>query len=387
MIPGNTSTRYGTVAKGLHWLTALMVLTLIPLGLVANALPWHTPDALALKAQVFSLHKTLGISLFFTALVRIGWAASQTKPGPVHPERRGERLVASTVHWALYGALVIVPMSGWIEHAAREGFAPILWPFGQGLPLVPKSEAVAAAAAGVHWLGGRVLMAALVLHFAGALKHHFWDRDATLKRMWFGTAEAGAKAPDGPGPFAAAVAVWALVLAVGIGLVRAEDFAEGPSLAPVETGWRVEDGTLEIRVTQFGQAVRGIFGDWTAAIDFEQETGIGSVEVIVSVPSLTLGSVTKESMAPAYFDAESHPQARFAAEIKPAGESYIAAGTLTLKGREVPVDLPFTLEIKDGVAVMAGNVLLDRRDFGIGDPADSTLGTEVAVEVDLSARR
>ena len=386
MTLANTSTRYGDVAKGLHWLTALMILTLIPLGLVANAMAWDTPEALAAKARLFSLHKTLGVALFFVALARIGWALSQTKPGPMHPDRRGEVFLASAVHWALYGALVVVPLSGWVHHAASQGFAPILWPFGQGLPVVPKSETVAGGAAAVHWLGGRVLMAALALHVAGAMKHHFWDRDATLKRMWFGGTQAGAPAREGRGPFLAAAAIWATVLISGIGLAPPPETPDGPALAPVETGWQVENGTLTIRITQFEQEVRGVFAEWTAAIEFDPDSGTGSVDVVVSIPSLTLGSVTKEAMAPAYFDADTYPEARYMARIAPNGDGYVATGTLTLKGREEPVALPFKLDIADGTAVMSASLQLDRSDFGIGDPADKTLGAGVTVEVELTAR-
>jgi cytochrome b561/polyisoprenoid-binding protein YceI len=383
----NTAQSYGSVARGLHWLTALLILALIPLGFVANALPWDTPEALAAKAQVFSVHKTLGVALFFTALVRILWAMTQPKPGPIHPERRVETLATGAVHWALYGAMVIVPLSGWVEHAATEGFAPILWPFGQGLPLVPKSEAVAGAAAGVHWLGGRVLMAALALHVAGAVKHHFVDRDATLRRMWFGTTEGGSASRENWAPVVTALALWAAVLVAGVGLAPAPQGAVGTTLAPVASGWAVEDGTLSLSVTQFGQTITGRFGTWTAAIEFDRESGTGHVEVTVAIPSLTIGSVSKEAAAPLYFDAEGHPEAQFVAEIAPEGERYAANGTLTLKGKEVPVALPFTLTFDGEVAAMTGQVTLDRRDFGIGDPADNTLGTVVAVEVNLTARR
>lgn len=382
----NTDARYGSVARGLHWLTALLILALIPLGLVAQAMPWDTPEALAVKAQVFSVHKTLGVALFAVALVRILWGMAQPKPGPIHPERRLETLAASVVHRTLYGALLVVPLSGWIEHAATEGFAPILWPFAQGLPGVPKSEAVENVAASVHWLAGRVLMAALALHVAGALKHHLVERDATLRRMWTGEA-AGGPSRESWAPALFSAAVWTAVVATGLLFAPASDQRERLSLAPVASGWTVEEGTLAIRVLQFSKEIDGTFEAWTADIEFDPESGTGRVEVVVSVPSLVVGSVSKEAMAPAYFDAGAHPEARFAAEIAPDDDGYVATGTLTLKGREVPVALPFSLVLEGETATMTGSVRLDRRDFGIGDPADNTLGTDVAVSVALTARR
>jgi cytochrome b561 len=38
-------------------------------------------------------------------------------------------------------------------------------------------------AVGIHQWVGYLLAGLLVLHIAGALKHHFIDRDNTLKRM------------------------------------------------------------------------------------------------------------------------------------------------------------------------------------------------------------
>ena len=46
----NTAETYGLLAKWLHWLTALLVLTLIPLGIYANDLPYETSEELAHKA-------------------------------------------------------------------------------------------------------------------------------------------------------------------------------------------------------------------------------------------------------------------------------------------------------------------------------------------------
>ncbi|TKA94011.1 cytochrome b, partial [Cereibacter changlensis] len=189
----NTSRSYGGVARTLHWLTALLILTAIPLGWIANRLPYDTAEALAEKAQLFSLHKSLGVAAFAVALARILWALGQPRPAPLHPERRLETALAETVHWLLYLSLLLVPLAGWVHHAATTGFAPILWPFGQDLPFVPKSETVAGIAAAAHWLFARLLILSLVLHIAGALKHHLIDRDSVLRRMTRGEA-----APEGP---------------------------------------------------------------------------------------------------------------------------------------------------------------------------------------------
>ena len=393
----NTADRFGSVSKTFHWLTAIGIIVLMPLGGVANQMPYETSEQLADKAWMFSLHKTVGVAVFFIALARIAWALSQPKPGLLHPDRKLETLAAETVHWLLYGSLVVVPLSGWIHHAATTGFAPIWWPFGQNLPLVPKSETVASIFGGAHWVLTKVLALSLLLHIAGALKHHVIDKDATLRRMWFGASDA----PKTTGshkhsaPIAAALAFWAAALSVGAALgAYAPYTTPGPAIAleEVQSDWQVQEGTLSIEVTQLGAEVTGTFADWTAAINFDEmvDNGpAGQVEVTIAIGSLTLGSVTSQAMGPDFFNAQDFPTATFTADIISVVDGYEAQGTVTIKDQSMPLTLPFGLSVTEEGAWMTGNATLDRRDFGIGDNmADETsLKFAVEVKVELMATR
>ncbi|THH38295.1 cytochrome [Aliishimia ponticola] len=398
MATTNSHHRYGTVSKSFHWLTALLILTLIPLGIIANGLPFDTGEQLARKAFLFSLHKTLGVTVFFVALARIAWALSQPKPGPLHPDRRVEHWAAETVHWLLYGSLLLVPMSGWIHHAATTGFAPIWWPFGQSLPFVPKDDAVAGVFAGLHIVFERVLAASILLHVAGALKHHFIDRDSTLRRMWFGqttTPEAGAHR-SAAAPILSALVVWGAALGIGsaIGVFGGHGTAapQAAALETVASDWTVTDGKIAITTQQFGSTVEGSFADWTAAITFDPDVPqgkAGEVEVTISIPSLTLGSVTDQALGPDYFAAENYPTAVFKADIVTIADGYAADGTLTIKDHTVPVTLPYSL-VRDGeTASMESTLILDRLDFGIGENMadESSLGFSVEVNVAVTATR
>ena len=385
---------YGTVTKIFHWLTAALILAIIPLGIIASDMAFETNEQLAQKAYLFSWHKTLGVAVFFVALLRILWALTHAKPGPLHPERKAETLLAETIHWLLYAALVITPLTGWIAHAATTGFAPIWWPFGQSLPFVPKDEGVAHVFDSLHWVFGKVMIGALILHIAGALKHAFIDRDATLRRMWFGSAPMPATAHH-RAPAAAPVFA-ALIVAIGVGTAFAlpEEEGEAPQTAALEqvaSDWMVQDGTLGITVTQFGNQVQGSFADWTAAIAFDPqaEGEAGQVDVTVSIGSLTLGSVTDQAMGADFFNAADYPTATFSAPITTTADGYVADGTLTLKGQAAPVTLPFTLTLDGDTATMQGSTTLNRMDYGIGQSMsdESNLGFGVDVTVSLTATR
>ena len=396
MSASNTARSYGSVTKTFHWITVLLILTAIPLGIIANGLAYDTSEALAFKAFLFSMHKTVGVTAFFVALARIAWAIGQPKPAGLHPERRAESFLAELVHWLLYGSLVLVPLTGWIHHASTSGFAPIWWPFGQNLPMVPKSETLAATTAGLHIVFERVLMASIILHVAGALKHHFVDKDDTLRRMMPGHTEAGTPHDSSKiAPFGAAIVVWIAALGIGsmLNIYSAHgETTERATLEAVQSDWAVRDGTLELSITQFGSEVAGSFEDWTAEITYAEQEAPGShgtVRAVISIGSLTLGSVTGQALGPDFFDASTHPTAEFKADLNFQADGYTADGTLSIRGNEIPVSMPFDLTIDGDIATMTGKLQLDRRDFKIGDnmPDESSLAFAVNVAIALTAIR
>ena len=394
--PLNTHTTYGSVERGLHWAVAALLITGAVLGKVAYEWPYDTGEALATKATLFSAHKTVGVCVFFLALFRIGWALSQPRPRPLYPNRVWETRLASLIHWLLYGSLVLVPLSGWIHHAASSGFAPIWWPFGQSLPFVPKDPVLSARLGELHELCVKVLIVSLVLHIVGTLKHVFIDRDITLARKWSGR-DPGELPEETNNVLSILMAglIWTGTLVIGWAATIPET-SEASQAATVEEpengNWTVMDGTLSIDVLQMGQTVHGQFDTWTARIDFDETIASGKAGTVVAnihTDSLNLGSVSTDAKGPDFIDALGHPIATYEADIMSSDTGYLADGTLSLRGATIPVQFPFTLDIAESVATMSGSVTLDRRDFGIGqsyqDEAD--VGFMVTVNVSLTARK
>jgi cytochrome b561/polyisoprenoid-binding protein YceI len=404
MAIGNSPSTYGAVTKGFHWLTVLLILTVIPVGLIANDMaealrdPATVPEqaSVALTATLFSLHKTLGVSLFFIALARILWALTQAKPGLLNGDKPAEAWLAETVHWLLYSALVLVPLSGWITHAATTGFAPIWWPLGQELPFVPKNNNLAGLMGMLHYLLQWVLIGTIGLHVAGALKHHVIDRDATLRRMLPGhcAAEPTRAQPGHFLPLITAFAIWLGLLggASMLGWLTQGPEAQAEALADVQSDWQVQKGEVTITVKQLGSDITGQFANWTADISYDDtpdtEGRHGKVNIIINVASLTLGSVTTQAMGAGYFDVKTYPTASYIADIISGEDGPIAQGTLTIRGQSVPLDIPFDLQITGDEATASGQATLDRRDLGMGlDVAEGSLGYRVQIGFELTAKR
>jgi len=391
MALSNSSTRFGGVAKTFHWLTALLILTAMPLGLLATRGDISTDEGIARTAWLFSLHKTVGVAAFWVALLRILWAITQDRPALLHPDRKLESFAAEAVHWLLYISMMLVPLSGWFHHAAATGFAPILWPFGQTLPFIPKSDTLAHLFEGWHFVLTKVLALSVILHIAGAIKHHAIDKDATLRRMLPGQPALPELKPaeHNRTPLITALLIYAIALSGGTYLGMQSRTAPVEALEQVESQWTVETGTLAITVKQLGSDVTGSFSDWTADIIFDPATETGAVTAVISIGSLTLGSVTKDALGPDYLDATTHPTATFDAAISRTDQGLVADGRLKMLGMTQPLQLPFTLDLMDGLATVSGQTRLNRLDFGVGataQPTEGSLGFDVTIDLNLTAR-
>lgn len=198
----NTNASFGTLAKALHWGGAALILAMFALGLWAVKAPLETPEQIAATWQLFALHKTVGVCAFVFGLVRLISMAVQAKPAPLAGHKSSEVFAARTVHWLLTLLMLLVPLAGWVRHASLPGFAPLYLPFGDRLPFVPADPRLSETASYMHYGLIILLGCTVVLHVAGALKHHVIDGDATLRRMLPGQPESPelqrAHAPFGP---------------------------------------------------------------------------------------------------------------------------------------------------------------------------------------------
>jgi cytochrome b561 len=174
----NTNNKWGSVAITLHWLTALVVFGLFGLGLYMTDLnlyhPWYH------KAP--HLHRSIGVLLFLATLARFGWRLWNPPPSPLATHLWWEKLLARLVHGLLYLLLFAVMISGYlISTADGRGIEVFNWLTVPATLSGQESQEEIAGSA--HLLLASTLIAFALLHAGAALKHHFIDRDCTLRRM------------------------------------------------------------------------------------------------------------------------------------------------------------------------------------------------------------
>ena len=173
----NHADRWGVVSLSIHWLTVIMVLSLVVVGFLMQELP-NSPA----KIQVYALHKSFGLTVLALTVLRLLWRLFAGVPQPAPGTPRWQQWASSATHGALYVILLAMPLSGWLYNSAS-GF-PLKW-FGLfALPRLSGYDAdVKAFALGAHSTLFLALAAIVALHAAAALKHHYFDRDRTLVRM------------------------------------------------------------------------------------------------------------------------------------------------------------------------------------------------------------
>lgn len=173
----NPTDRWGGVSITLHWVSLLLIVTIAIIGLVMTEMP------LSLRtAKVYALHKSLGLTLLALVALRLAWRLYAGAPAPVPGTPRWQRLAASGTHWLIYALMFVVPLTGWAFNSASN-FA-LQW-FGLfNLPkLVPADPETRELWRAAHHWAFYTLAALVLLHAAAALKHHYVDRDPTLRRM------------------------------------------------------------------------------------------------------------------------------------------------------------------------------------------------------------
>lgn len=429
--PGSQSiatARYSAVAMVLHWAIAGLILYQIALGLWMSEALEAAEEARRFAAyETVQQHKALGLTVLALSILRLVWRLA--RPAPPLPRSMPplERLASALSHWAFYGLMLAMPLSGWamISTSPEFSMVPTGW-FGLfTVPHLPADPLVAAAAssglaadtagasaafAGIHEALAYGALALLALHVAAALRHHYILGDGVLARMVPGLRprdpEADMPVAGRAGAAGRGLAA-ALALASCAGLVWL--YLQAPTHEPAGMSGRMAAGAeaaiarwtpihAESRIgftgKHAGVVFSGVFERWRAEIAFDPDRLAESrAAVEIEVASARTGSMQYDGSLPSadWFDAAAHPVARFVADRFVAGDGpgrYVAEGRLTLRGVAQPATLPFALRMEGDRARVSGETVIDRLDHGVGattDPQAAWVSREIAVTIELLA--
>ncbi len=176
-MPVAARTRYDTVALSLHWLIAALLIFMLFFG-------EELMEAEDGGAFGPSLHVSIGSAILLLSVLRLVWRLFN--PPPAYPAGMAswEQMAAKATHVLFYLLLIGIPLTGWLatpKFLSEEEAVAGLMLFG-AFPL-PGAPSLGLPMKGLHELGSNIGIALLVLHVLAALKHHFFNRDDTLRRI------------------------------------------------------------------------------------------------------------------------------------------------------------------------------------------------------------
>jgi cytochrome b561 len=168
---------YTLTARVLHWLTAALVLTMIPIGIaMANVDFGPTNDTL------YHLHRSMGAVILPLMIVRLFYRWSHPPlplPDDIAPI---QKFAAEAVHWALYVLLIVQAAVGWIATSAYRAPILVFWLF-ELPPIWREDRAFSEQMFMVHRNLGILIALLVCMHIGAALFHHFIRKDRVLMRM------------------------------------------------------------------------------------------------------------------------------------------------------------------------------------------------------------
>lgn len=172
----NSRDAFGWLAILLHWLSALLVIGLLGLGIWMVTLTyydsWYNPAP--------ELHKSAGMLFAGLLLIRLIWRLSN--PLPAIQGQRWEIRLAHISHWLVYALLLVIVVTGYLMTTA-EGSAINVFGWLQ-IPALPVAFKQQADVMGDwHRWASYALIGLLLVHIAAAVKHQWVDADGTLSRM------------------------------------------------------------------------------------------------------------------------------------------------------------------------------------------------------------
>lgn len=170
--------KYSLSMRVIHWLMAVIVISLLIIGLVMTDISRDDP----LRKTLYDLHKSFGIIVFLLCILRILVRSRATVPPLPEIIPLIERVLARSGHYLFYLLMLAMPVSGYLM-VNSFGFSVKL--FGIDLPkIVNADREFGSLMSDFHSAAGFTFIGIIGLHVMGVIKHYLKERVNLLRRMF-----------------------------------------------------------------------------------------------------------------------------------------------------------------------------------------------------------
>lgn len=396
MTSSDAPARYSIAAIILHWLIAAALLFQLALGLGLE-------DLGAKAFAQYQFHKSVGITILLLTLLRLALRLTLSRPAPL--EKGFPGILAATVHGGLYAFMLGAPLTGWMLVSTARIKVPTLIFGTVPLPHLPLPDSFRDVSSGAHEVMAFLGIALILLHVAGALRHHWLLRDGLVYRMtpvrsWLVAAILVALLPAGwaagramlgpgetemtpsepraivPGPAQAVETSSAPALAIATE-AKEEKEAEEPSSGTPPPSWTIlPGGRLEFAASHGADSYKGSFARWSGQIVMDPERPeTAELRIEIDMASANMGDATQDNMLQGddFFAVNQFAKAVFrTSKVRKTGpDSFEADGTLNMKGVTAAQTVRFSLSGTGARRRVTGSADIDRDRFSVGTGANA----------------
>ena len=174
-ISNDLTQKFSSVTIVTHWLTAMLILIMFPMGKYMEGL--ETAD----KMGLIKVHVGLGVLVLILTIIRTISFFRHKRPEDLKTGSKFNDKLAVWIHNIFYFLLFGIAISGLATlvlggygEAIKSGAIDAIRPHGEIAPLKP------------HGIMSMIMMLLLVMHVVGVVKHYVLTKENTLKRMFKG---------------------------------------------------------------------------------------------------------------------------------------------------------------------------------------------------------
>lgn len=372
----NQQTEYSATAKLLHWLIACFVIALLASALTMTRVSGFQP-----KFQLYQLHKSMGVTVLGLMIVRVLWRLFVKPPALPSHMPAWEKAAAQGTHLILYILLILLPLSGWAFVSVASLNIPTLlygyieWPHIPTLTELSTEtkKTIEPLVKNAHATMGWVLLILVILHIAAALRHSLILKDGVMSRM-----------------------LPRFLRSHGFAIVLVLLFAFAPQSGRAQE-WAVDknNSSITFEASAGGQAVTGTFKEYQIEIHFDpDEPKEADITAAIDLTSVATGQtqVDQALTGADWFDTGNAQVAELRAKSAKINDddTFELKADLKIKGVTKRVTVPFSLDVKEGVAKARAEFAINRLDFKVGPAGEvsgMTVDNNVKIIVNLTATR
>jgi len=173
--PRRSGVKYPVSIRILHWLRAVLILGLIACGWYMTGRAEDDPTA----GILYPNHKQFGVLAWLLALVHLTlrWRYRALLPHEPEALKPWEKRLSYAIHRLIIALTLLTPLLGYAMSSSIVDGDGVPFFFLSHVPeLLPKSDAAFALFQALHRYSAYLLLACVVLHIAGTLKHRLQDR-------------------------------------------------------------------------------------------------------------------------------------------------------------------------------------------------------------------